>query len=230
MAIHSKITDGIGRIVLDRPKKANAYDRAHLRDLQAAFRYVSERSPVAIIESTHPRVFCAGADLDEMRDATPDDARNLLSQAVFTEIARSAAISIAVVDGAAIAGGAELALACDLRVIGPNAFFRLPEVNLGIVPAAGGSTRLSALLGASIAKQVILGGETIGAEQAIAWGIGAQPDGAPLASAERWADRIRAQPAAAAAAKRLVNAAAEDASLRDERDAQAILYGARREQ
>ena len=229
MAIHSKITDGVGRIVLDRPEKANAYDRAHLRELQAAIQYVSERSPVAIIESSHPRVFCAGADLNEMRKATPDDARNLLSQAVFTEIARSAMISIAVVDGAAVAGGAELALACDLRVIGPNASFRLPEVELGIVPAAGGSTRLTALLGASVAKQVILGGEVIGAEQAIAWGLGAAPDGGPVAAAVRWAERIRAHPEAATAAKRLVNAAAEDALLRDERDAQAILYGARRD-
>ena len=224
MAIHSKITDGVGRIVLDRPEKANAYDRAHLRELRAAIQYVSERSPVAIIESSHPRVFCAGADLNEMREATPDDARNLLSQAVF-----SAMISIAVVDGAAVAGGAELALACDLRVIGPNASFRLPEIELGIVPAAGGSTRLTALLGASVAKQIILGGEVIGAQQAIAWGLGAAPDGGPVAAAVRWADRIRAHPEAATAAKRLVNAAAEDALLRDEREAQAILYGARRD-
>jgi len=227
MAIHSKIIDGIGRVVLDRPDKANAYDRAHLRQLQAAFQYVSERSPVAIIESTHPRAFCAGADLNEMKDATAQDAENLFSQAVFTEIARSEVISIAVVDGAAVAGGAELALACDLRVIGPNASFRLPEIELGIVPAAGGSTRLTALLGASVAKQVILGGESIAAEQAIAWGVGAKPNGDPLASAARWAARIRANPAAAAAAKRIVNAAAENALLRDERDAQALLYEAR---
>ena len=227
MAIQSKIIGGVGRILLDRPTKANAYDQAHLYDLQAAFRSLSERAPVVIIESSHPTVFCAGADLDQMRDATPDDARNLLSQAVFTEIARSPVVSIAVINGAAVAGGFELALACDLRVIGPGAIFRLPEVELGIIPAAGGSTRLASLLGASVAKQVILGGESIGAERAAQLGLGHLTADSPGDAAERWAQRILANPRAATAAKRIVNAAAEDASLRDEREAQSVLYGLR---
>lgn len=228
MAIQSKIIDGIGRIQLDRPEKANAYDTAHLSALQDAFRYVSERAPVVIIESTHPTVFCAGADLNQMRHATPADAKNLFSQAVFTEIARSPTVSIAVVDGAAIAGGFELAMACDLRVLGPNASFRLPEVELGIIPAAGGSTRLASLLGASVAKQIILGGESMDADRAAQLGLGHRAVGTPAETAARWAARLLANPRAAESAKRIVDSAAEDASLRDERDAQALLYSLRK--
>ena len=74
MAIQSKITDGIGLITLDRPEKANAYDRAHLESLQAKFQHLSDRVKVVVIHSAHSRFFCAGADLDEMRDAKPADA------------------------------------------------------------------------------------------------------------------------------------------------------------
>lgn len=228
MGIQSEIIDGIGHIRLDRPEKANAYDRAHLVALRDAFRTISAGVSVVVIGSTSDRVFCAGADLDEMKQAQPEDAQNLLSQAVFTEIARSPVVSIAAVDGAAVAGGFELALAADLRVIGADATFRLPETRLGIIPAAGGSTRLTGLLGASVAKQVILGGEDITAAQAVAWGLGREGGNDALAVATRWAEQIReTSPEARSAAKRIIDQAAEDASLLAERTAQAALYAKR---
>lgn len=227
MAIESKIKDGIGLIGLNRPEKANAYDKAHLTMIQEAFRGLAEQCEVIAFHSLHSGAFCAGADLDEMSDATPKDAENLFSQAVFTEIARSPVVSIAVVNGAAVAGGFELALATDLRVVGPRALFRLPETSLGIIPAAGGSTRLTGLLGASIAKQVILGGRTISSADAVTWGLGVAAEGDPLAFGLKWAEAIQGHPEATAAAKRIVNAAAEDRSLADERTAQARLYANR---
>jgi enoyl-CoA hydratase/carnithine racemase len=228
MSIQSEILNGVGLISLDRGEKANAYDKAHLRDLRAAFASLTERTRVVIIRSAHPRFFCAGADLDEMKEATPEDARSLLSQAVFTEIARSPAVTIAVVDGPAIAGGCELALACDLRVIGAGAVFRLPETSLGIIPAAGGCTRLSALLGASISKQVILGGGSISADEANRWGLGVDGGPDPMASALQWAQRLlSASPDALGSAKRIIDRAAEDRSLQDERETQAQLYAKR---
>ena len=228
MGIQSEIIDGIGHIRVDRPEKANAYDRAHLVALRDAIATLRASTSVVIISSTSDRVFCAGADLDEMKQATPEDARNLLSQAVFTEIARSPVVSIAAVDGAAVAGGFELALAADLRVIGADATFRLPETRLGIIPAAGGSTRLTGLLGASVAKQVILGGEDITAAQAVAWGLGREGGDDALAVATRWAEQIReTSPEARSAAKRIIDQAAEDASLLAERTAQAALYAKR---
>ena len=172
MSIQSEIIDQVGIISLDRPEKANAYDRAHLDALADAFEQLAATCRVVIIRSSDRRFFCAGADLNELKTATPEDARTLRSQAVFTTIARSQVVSIAVVDGPAVAGGCELALAADLRVIGANAVFRLPETGLGIIPAAGGCTRLTALLGAAVAKSVILGGEDISADQAVRWGLG----------------------------------------------------------
>ena len=118
MGIQSEIIDGIGHIRLDRPEKANAYDRAHLVAFRDAIRRLSAAVSVVVVSSTSERVFCAGADLDEMKQATPMDAKNLLSQAVFTELARAPMVSIAVVNGPAVAGGCEIALAADLRVIG----------------------------------------------------------------------------------------------------------------
>ena len=228
MGIQSEIIDGIGHIQVDRPEKANAYDRAHLVALRDAIATLRASTSVVIISSTSDRVFCAGADLDEMKQATPEDARNLLSQAVFTELARAPFVSMAVVNGPAVAGGCELALAADLRVIGNGARFRLPETRLGIIPAAGGCTRLTGLLGAAVAKQVILGGQDITAVQAVDWGLGRSGGDAPMAVAMEWAASIRdASPEARCAAKRIIDQAAEDASLLAERTAQAQLYSER---
>lgn len=228
MGIQSEIIDGIGHIRVDRPEKANAYDRAHLVALRDAIETLRTSASVVIISSTSDRVFCAGADLDEMKQATPEDARNLLSQAVFTELARAPFVSMAVVDGPAIAGGCELALAADLRVIGDGARFRLPETRLGIIPAAGGCTRLTGLLGAAVAKQVILGGQDITAAQAVDWGLGRSGGESPMAVALEWAASIRdASPEARHSAKRIIDQAAEDASLLAERTAQAQLYSER---
>ena len=228
MSIQSEIIDGIGHIRLDRAEKANAYDRAHLDALAEAFAHLAANCPVVVIASAHPRFFCAGADLAELEKATPDDARQLRSQAVFTEIARSDAVSIAVVDGPAVAGGCELALAADLRVIGTNAVFRLPETALGIIPAAGGCTRLTALLGAAIAKSVILGGRDITAHEAVRWGLGIDGGTTANETALDWArGLVRRGPEALTAAKRLIDQVAEDGALEDEREAQAILYANR---
>ena len=228
MSIQSEIIDQVGVISLDRPEKANAYNRSLLDDLAQAFKELSTTCTVVIIRSSDPRFFCAGADLTELKQATPEDARNLRSQSVFTAIARSKTVSMAVVEGPAVAGGCELALAADLRVIGANAVFRLPEVELGIIPAAGGSTRLTTLLGASVAKSIILGGHTISSEQAVRWGLGVDADGDANATAMAWAKRLTAlKPEALQAAKRIMNTASEDASLKDERAAQAELYALR---
>ena len=228
MSIQSKIVDQVGIISLDRPEKANAYDRAHLDALAEAFDQLTTECAVVIIRSSDPRFFCAGADLNELKNATPEDARQLRSQAVFTAIARSQTVSIAVIDGPAVAGGCELALAADLRVIGANAIFKLPETSLGIIPAAGGCTRLTTLLGASVAKSAILGGEAISSDQAILWGLGVDGGDDADATAIAWAERLaKLKPEALRAAKRIIDAASEDASLAEERAAQSVLYALR---
>ena len=229
MAIHIEARDGYGVLTLDRQDKANAYDRSHLDALEAGFIELSAAAHVVVIRAAGSGAFCGGADLQEMRSATPEDARNLRSQAIFTTIARSPAITIAAVGGPAIGGGCELALATDIRIVGPRARFRLPETSLGILPAAGGCTRLHRLVGTSLAKQLILGGRTIGAEAACRIGLAMEladdPEQAAFALATELSQR---DPEALRMAKEIIDRAAEDESLEAERSAQALLY-ARRE-
>jgi enoyl-CoA hydratase len=225
MTIHYKISDGIGQITLDRPEKAHAYDSDHLTQILDAFSSLSKACSVIVIHSTGEGVFSAGADLDEMKHATAEDAANLRSQAIFTEIARANVVTIAVIYGAAVAGGFELALACDLRVAGRNAFFRLPETSLGIIPAAGGTTRLTTLLGAAVAKNVILAGQDIDAESAIRWGLAIDGGETPFDAAMKLAESVRDRdPVAQQKAKQLIDTVAEDVHLSTERTIQSELY------
>ena len=163
MPVHTDIAGRVGVLTLDRPAKAHAYDHPTLQALDAGIIALAERVHVVVVRSVGHRAFCAGADLDALGVASPEDALDLYSQRVFDRLARSPMISVAAVHGPAVAGGCELALACDLRVVGEGAEFRLPETSLGIIPAAGGCTRLPALVGPSVAKQVILAGQAIDA-------------------------------------------------------------------
>ena len=225
MSIHTKIVDSVGHLVIDRTDKANAYDRAHLEAFDAAIETLQSSCSVMLIRSNHPSVFCAGADLNEMKSATPEDAARLYSQSVFTRLARSPMVSIALVEGLAIAGGFELALASDIRIVGNQARFRLPETRLGIIPAAGGCTRLTTLLGPSIAKQVILAGEDISAQQAILWGLALDGGNNPNATAQQLSQTLSEQePRALAHAKNIIDEHAERISLQKERSVQSELY------
>jgi enoyl-CoA hydratase len=216
-------------LTLDRPKRAHAYDEPHLLALQDGFRRLCGSVSVVVVQSTGDRAFCGGADLHAMQHAQPLDALDLLSQKVFAEIADSPVVSIAAVHGAAIAGGCELALACDLRVVGPHARFALPETAIGLIPAAGGCTRLPRLVGQSVAKQVILAGEEITADKAIRWGLATGEVAEDVhAAALALGRRItRRSPLALRLAKQVMAADGRSDSLTAERLAEAVLYGAR---
>ncbi len=232
MAVHSAISDGFGTLTLDRPERAHAYDRPHLIALRDAFRTLAESVSVVVIESTGDRAFCGGADLKAMASAAPEDALDLLSQRVFAEIADSPAVSIAAVQGPAIAGGCELALACDLRIVGPRARFALPETALGLIPAAGGCTRLARLVGQSVARQVILAGSSISASQAVRWGLAhGDTQAAPRAAAYDLARSIaQRDPMALRLAKQVLGMDGRGPSLDAERLAEAVLYGRKQHQ
>ena len=158
----------VGTLRIRRPEKANAYDAAHLDQLAAGIAALDDCGVVVVLAAG--RSFCAGADLDELRTTRAAGdwrvALGLRSQAIFTMLSRSRFVSIASVQGPAVAGGFELALACDLRVVGAGARFSLPETSLGIVPSAGGLTRLARLCSVSVAKGVVLGGRVIDAQEA----------------------------------------------------------------
>lgn len=218
----------VGTIRLNRPERANAYDEAHLDVLHAAI--VTLRDCTVVLVRATGSTFCAGADLKELGvRRTGGDwqaALNLHSQRVFTALARAPFVSIASVQGPAVAGGFELALACDLRVVGPTARFSLPETTLGIIPSAGGLTRLARLCGVSVAKGVVLGGRVVDSGEAMHVGL------AHLAGTDHdaleWATALsRRSPAAQLAAKERLDATESDLCLLLERAAQAGLYGRR---
>jgi enoyl-CoA hydratase/carnithine racemase len=217
----------IAVLVLDRPGRANAYDRAMLealeRGLDDALADTDMRA--LVIEAAGEGAFCGGADLAQMKQAEPADALDLYSQAVFDRIARAPLVSVAAVHGAAVAGGFELALACDLRVASPTARFSLPETALGLIPSAGGCTRLTRLVGPSRAKQLILAGLDLDARTAMDWGLLAGLVPEPRQEARALARRIaQRDPVALRLAKQVIDHADDRASLEAERVAEALLY------
>lgn len=231
MPIHAHIEHDIAVLCLDRPSKANAYDRALLVAFDQALDRVLAQGPRAlVVESAGDGAFCGGADLAELAVADPIDALDLYSQRVFDRLARAPVVSIAAVHGAAIAGGFELALACDLRVVGPAARFALPETALGLIPSAGGTTRLTTLLGPSIARQVILAGAEIDATTAVRWGLALALDDDPRTRARAIARSVAERdPVALRLAKEIIVGDGGSRQLREERLAEALLYARKRD-
>lgn len=229
MSFHSHRDGPVCTLTLDRPARAHAYDAALLAQIDQELTLLAQNPPaVLIVQSSGDRAFCAGADLTEMKKASPLDALNLRSQQLFTRLARGPWLSIAAIQGPAVAGGMELALACDLRVAGPQARFWLPETSLGILPSAGGTTRLARLIGVSRAKEVILGGRQVDADTALAWGLVHRLEPDPRTGARNWAGEIATRdPLAQRLAKQLLDSLEPDGALSGERVAEAILYSRR---
>ncbi|MEM6684369.1 MAG: enoyl-CoA hydratase/isomerase family protein [Bacteroidota bacterium] len=156
-------------VYLDRPEKANAYHREMLAELTTVLNelYADAAVRVIIITGVGERAFCAGADTNEFVGKSAEDGLHLQSRKLFDTLANAPKISIAAINGAAIGGGLELALACDMRVCAETATFRLPELEMGLTPAAGGMRRLPALVGLAKAKEMILFGKQCKAAEAL---------------------------------------------------------------
>lgn len=228
--IVSSVKGQMGVIALDRPEKANAYTREMLDGLEKAFAAHStdDKVRVIVIQSAVSGWFCSGADLDEVTRRTANDALDLQSTRLFNAIAHSPKPTIAAIDGPAIGGGLELALACDIRIATEKARYALPETALGILPAAGGLFRLPIIAGQSLAREMILFGKTLDAWQALGAGIVSE-----VVKSEQLEDRVLAlvreaakrDPLALALAKRAMdqvynqNGAAEISAV-----SQALLY------
>ncbi|WP_130861599.1 enoyl-CoA hydratase-related protein [Bacilliculturomica massiliensis] len=166
--------DGIGYITINRPKALNALNGETLDELGNAAACIAERKDLraVIITGAGEKAFVAGADIAQMRDQSPAEAKQFSrkAQKVFSAIEHLPQVVIAAVNGFALGGGCELAMACDLRVASEKAKFGQPEVNLGILPSFGGTQRLPRLVGRGIAKELIFTAEPIDAGEA--WRIG----------------------------------------------------------
>ena len=182
---------------LARPP-VNAIDDELLAQIDAVVEAAEADRSVSVLHlRSAERVFCAGADLALMQESIArQGAESMVGvvrrmQRVFDRLERASFVSLAEIGGAAYGGGLELALACDLRVAAESAQFAFPEVGLGLLPAAGGTQRLTALAGPSVARRLILSGETIGG--AVAERLGLVQWTQPDAALADWAAALAAQ-------------------------------------
>ncbi|MEX2180950.1 MAG: enoyl-CoA hydratase-related protein [Gemmatimonadaceae bacterium] len=171
-----EISDRVATVTINRPDKLNALNARVIGELDRMFSELAGREQVgAIILTGAGRAFVAGADIAEVSAAaeTPAglEATAMFGQEVFTRIERSPKPVIAAVNGFALGGGCELALACHLRIASSTAKFGLPEVKLGLIPGYGGTQRLPRLVGLGRAMQMILTGAMVDADAALAMGL-----------------------------------------------------------
>jgi len=160
----------IGWVTFQRPKVHNALNRRTIEELDSVLNAVCDDSEVRVLILTGAgdKAFVAGADINELAQLTPLTGREtaLRGQSIFSKLEKLGKPSIAAINGFALGGGCELALACTLRLASRTAKLGQPEVKLGIMPGYGGSQRLARLCGKSIAQELCLTGEMIPAEEA----------------------------------------------------------------
>ena len=168
--ILSESKDGILYLTIDREPKLNALDYRTLQEIKNIFNEVSDNKSIraVIVTGAGEKAFAAGADINEIAELNELNARKFSEsgQEIFNLIETCHKPVIAVVNGYALGGGCELAMACHMRVASSNAMFGQPEVNLGIIPGYGGTQRLTMLIGRGKACELLMTGDMIGAEEA----------------------------------------------------------------
>jgi enoyl-CoA hydratase len=166
--------DGIAIITVNRPKQLNALNTAVINDLAEAVSLVEndDEVRVVIVTGAGEKSFVAGADIAEMSTLTPEEARAFSTNGsvAFRRLEKMPKPVIGAINGYALGGGCELAMACDMRVASENAVFAQPETGLGIIPGFGGTQRLARLVGSGRAKEMIFSCNRIDAQEA--WRIG----------------------------------------------------------
>ncbi|EWT05376.1 enoyl-CoA hydratase [Intrasporangium chromatireducens Q5-1] len=231
--VRLEVEDGIGTIRLDRPKM-NALNAQVQEEIRAAALEASERSDVkAVIVYGGEKVFAAGADIKEMVAMSYTDMvdRSGPLQTSITAVARIPKPVIAAITGYALGGGCELALACDFRVVADDAKLGQPEINLGIIPGAGGTQRLTRLVGPARSKEIIFSGRHLDAKEALEIGLADKvvPAADVYETAKEWARRYVDGPTyAIRAAKEAIDRGLEvdlETGLEIERMAFAGLFG-----
>ena len=173
--IRSEQRDAILFLTFDRPKVLNALNQATIAELQSVFAAVRTDDSIraVIITGAGEKAFIAGADISELAQADSRNGRDLAQrgQAAFTAMEECGKPVIAAINGFALGGGCELALACTLRIASENAKLGQPEVKLGLVAGYGGTQRLPRLVGKGAALQLLLTGEIISAQEALRIGL-----------------------------------------------------------
>ena len=189
--------DGTATVRIDRPEARNALNMATRKGLAAACREIAEDASLrAVVLTGGPDMFAAGADLTEFVEAGAIEVMKRHAERWWQAIAEVPQPMIASINGFALGGGLELAMCCDIIIAGRSAKLGQPEVRVGIMPGAGGTQRLTRAVGKFQAMRLVLTGEIIGAEEALAMGLVSKvvDDAAVYDSAREMARAIAALP------------------------------------
>ncbi|KAA0209540.1 enoyl-CoA hydratase/isomerase family protein [bacterium] len=218
-------------VSLKRPDVKNAINRAMVAELTRAFDDLRDGGDAGcVILTGEGPDFAAGADIAELRERRALESLAAINSALFARIESFAAPVIAAIRGYALGGGCELTLACDMRIASETAQFGQPEVNLGIIPAAGGTQRLPRIVGLGRAKELVLTGAIIDAQEALRIGLVNRvvPDSELMGASRKMALTIlKKGPLAVRMAKAALNQSARmslDSGLAFESTAQALLF------
>ena len=230
--VRVSIEEGIATLVIDRPSVKNALNRETVDECHAALQSLAADPAVGVLVMTGAgeSAFVSGADINDIRARSRDDGLAAINSSLFSAVERFPRPTIAAINGYALGGGCELALACDIRVASDTAKFGQPELGLGIIPGAGATQRLPRIVGAGWAAHLILTGEIIDAKQALEIGLvtAVMPAAQLQVRVRELAKRILRQgPLAARLAKLALQASARvdlDSGLLIETLAQALCY------
>ena len=208
----TEIRDGVLWLTLNRPEKLNALNRATLGEISDVFESVGDDDDVwaVVVTGAGEKAFVAGADIGELNTLGPVEAKEfaLRGQAIFRRIECLTKPVVAAVNGFALGGGCELAMACHLRVATSNAVFGQPEVKLGLIPGYAGTQRLCRIVGRGVAMELVLTGRIIDADEALRIGLVTKvvPAEELTAAAEKLAKTLKGKgPLALRAAMEVIN-------------------------
>ena len=228
--VNVRVEDGVAEIELNRPEARNAINLQMVREVNTALDALLQRDELraVIVHGSGGKAFASGADIAELRERTHREAFLAINASLFQRLDDFPRPTIAAIEGFALGGGLELALACDLRVASRSARVGLPEATLGIYPAAGGTSRLPRLVGLGRAKDLVFTGRILDAEEAFALGIFERlcEPGRALPTARELASSIAANdPLALQVAKMALNSVARGGDpAAVERLGQALLF------
>ncbi len=234
MSYRNLILEADGRVatlVVNRPEVRNALDGDTVAEFHAALDEVRKaRVTVLIVTGAGDKAFVSGADINAIRARRRDDAFAGINSRLMAAVESADAVTIAAINGFALGGGCELALACDIRIASESAVFGQPEPAIGIIPGAGATQRLPRIVGVGRAKEMILAGARWSASQALAYGLVSEvvPAAGLQAAARAWAERVLALgPLAVRLSKQAINASMQmplAAGLAYESGLQAITF------
>lgn len=230
--ILAEVTDGLGTITINRPEVRNALSKTVLREIRHALEDFADNNDVGAVVFTGAgdKAFIAGADITQLVDYTFLDGLAADMQRLYDYIEDYEKPTIAAINGFALGGGNELAMSCDIRIAADTARFGLPETNLGVLPGAGGTQRLTRLVGKGRAVELILTGRLFSADEAFRIGLVTEvvPGAELLDTVRATADKILAKgPLAVRLGKLVIKNGAETdqrTGLLLERLAQSLLY------